>query len=879
MNAGQTEKSPIESDLLLSLYRTLIEHSELSSGLRSALEIVCRFAGWDLGTAWLPSQDRNHIRLFVSWHRDDPRFAEFIRLSRTRSFPRNVGIVGRVWDRKTLEWTSDLAAQDPQFFPQAKDAISAEIRAALGVPILHEDYVVGVLLFYTREVKAEDESLVQVVSRVATQLGFALRHKLTEEELRNHEAMLQRSRDELEGRVSERTIQLKVANEALQAEIFERKRIQEEMQVRVRQQGAVAAIGECALSDPAPGALYDAVCETVAGTLDVEFCKILELQDGGEAFLLRAGLGWKEGLVGHATVETGTRSQGGYTLLCKEPVIVKDLRTEERFSAPSLLREHGVVSGLSVIIGRSDRPFGVLGAHTAKARTFSKDDVLFLQAVAHIVFQAIEHNRALDGIRRNATWLRRLIETTQDAVVSIDRRGCIVLFNAAAERVFGYSAGEIVGQKVNTLMAAPYATEHDDYIARYERTGEARAIGRIRTVEGKRKNGETFPLELSVTQVATAESEKVLYAAFIRDISEARRGQAWLQSLVETTQDAVLSIDRQGRIVLFNPAAERIFGYARGEIIGQKVNLLMAEPYGTEHDEYIARYERTHEARAIGRIRTVTARRKNGELFPIELSVTEIAVDRDVRYAAFIRDISEKTRLQQQLVESEKLAAIGGTAAKIGHEIANPLNGIYLTLQLVEQRLRRQPSADDRVANDILKIKKEIARLNQLVQEFRMLSRQQNYHFRLTEIAAVLAEVLDLQQPLCESNGIVVRRAIASSIPASRVDEDKIKQVLLNIIKNAGEAMPQGGILSVAAYSVDDTISIEIGDTGGGIPDGTDVFAPFFTTKKEGTGLGLIIARQIISAHGGAIFYDSQLGKGTTFHITLPRDPSVGLAQ
>ena len=104
-----------------------------------------------------------------------------------------------------------------------------------------------------------------------------------------------------------------------------------------------------------------------------------------------------------------------------------------------------------------------------------------------------------------------------------------------------------------------------------------------------------------------------------------RRGQAWLQSLIETTQDAVLSIDRQGRVVLFNPAAERIFGYARDEVIGQKVNMLMAEPYATEHDEYIARYEKTGEARAIGRIRTVTARRKDGEPFPIELSVTEIA--------------------------------------------------------------------------------------------------------------------------------------------------------------------------------------------------------------------------------------------------------------
>ena len=151
----------------------------------------------------------------------------------------------------------------------------------------------------------------------------------------------------------------------------------------------------------------------------------------------------------------------------------------------------------------------------------------------------------------------------------------------------------------------------------------------------------------------------------------------------------MISIDRKGRVVLFNPAAECIFGYARGEVIGQKVNMLMAEPYATEHDEYIARYESTGEAHAIGRIRTVTAQRKNGEPFPIELSVTEIAVDQEVHYAAFIRDISEKTRLQGQLLESERLAAIGSTAAKIGHELANPLNGMSLTFQLLEQRLSK----------------------------------------------------------------------------------------------------------------------------------------------------------------------------------------------
>jgi len=614
--------------------------------------------------------------------------------------------------------------------------------------MLHEDAVLGVLLFYTERVKQEDEELVQAVSRLASQLGFALHHKLSQEDLRAHEALLQRSHDELEIRVSERTVQLKIANEALHAEIFERKRVQQEMETRVRQQEAVAAIGARALSDTSLGNVYKEVCETVTHTLDVEFCKILEAQFDGKTLLLRGGSGWKEGLIGTAMVDAGQHSQAGYALQCNQPVVVEDLAGEARFDPAALLLDHGVVSGLSVIIPGRERPFGVLGAHTSKRRKFKNEDVHFLESVAHILSAAIQRATSESAIQKSEAWLRNLVATTQDAVVSIDRRGCVVLFNQSAERIFGYRAEEIIGRKVNTLMA---------------------------------------------------------------------------------------------------------------------------EPYAAEHDEYIERYEKTREAKAIGQIRTVTARRKDGMLFPIELSVTEIEIDENVHYAAFIRDISDKVELQKQLVESEKLAAIGGTAAKIGHEIANPLNGIYLTLQLIEQRLSRQASVDERVTGDVLRIKKEIGRLNQLVQEFRTLSRQQDYHFRPVNLAPLLNETLDLQQPVLEARSIVISRHIADDLPGVSVDEDRMKQALLNLIKNASEAMPNGGTLTVAVTASDGSVAIHIKDTGIGIAPGSDIFQPFFTTKKEGTGLGLIIVRQIILAHRGTIVYDSEPGEGTTFHITLPR--------
>jgi two-component system, LuxR family, sensor kinase FixL len=477
-----------------------------------------------------------------------------------------------------------------------------------------------------------------------------------------------------------------------------------------------------------------------------------------------------------------------------------------------------------------------------------------------------------DENRRSAEWLRSLIETTQDAVVSIDRQARIVLFNPGAERIFGYSKTEIQGKKVNVLMAAPYATEHDSYIERYERTGEARAIGRIRTVEARRKNGEIFPIELSVTKVATVESEEVQYAAFIRDISEVRRREAWLQSLIETTQDAVLSINRQGRVVIFNPAAERIFGYTRNEIVGEKVNLLMAEPYATEHDGYIEHYEKTGKARAIGRIRTVTAKRKNGELFPIELSVTKIAEDQDVQYAAFIRDISEKARLQAQLVENERLVTIGTTAAKIGHELANPLNGMSLTVQLLEQRLSKQSNpVDTQITSTVNRLHTEVSRLSMLLEQFRSLSRREKCNFQRTTLTALVGEAIEIEMPRYTGLGIQVECFFPSNLPTITVDIDKMKQVIVNLTKNAAEAMAGGGRISIKGSTSDDRVVLEISDTGTGIPPGIDIFEPFFTTKPQGTGLGLSIVQQIVRAHGGSISYSSEHGKGTNFVIALPK--------
>jgi PAS domain S-box-containing protein len=695
---------------------------------------------------------------------------------------------------------------------------------------------------------------------------------------KRHTESLRVARDELEKRVQERTA-------AMESEIAERRRIEEEMQARVRQQAAVVQVGQCALGLDDLLVLMDEASVVVAETLGVEYCKVLELLPDGNSLILRAGFGWKEGVVGQERVSAGTQSQAGYTLLSGKPVIVEDLSTETRFIGPSLLREHGVVSGMSVIIPGRDRPFGILGTHTVKRRAFNEDDIHFLESVANVLSEAIERKRTEQALRGSEEQLRLALQFNQAVMANmgeglyvLDTGGLVTYINPTAERLFGWSSAELLGRKMHDVTHYRHADGTPfpaDECPGLQVLQEGVALADHEDVF-IRKDGTFFHVVYSSSPIRLEGAVVGLVVVF-RDVTTQKqaeeavqRSASWLRSLIATTQDAVLSIDRRGCVVLFNPAAERIFGYVAEEMVGHKVNELMAEPYASEHDGYIARYERTGEARAIGLIRSVTAKRKNGELFPIELSVTEIEVDQEVHYAAFIRDISEKAKLQEQLVERERLATIGTTAAKIGHELANPLNGMSLTIQLLEQRLSRQPGPTDSQATaTVQRLKNEISRLNQLAGQFRTISRRERYDFQPTELAGLIDEVIRIQRPHLVQLNIEIDQLIPTDLPIVTVDKDKIKQALLNLVKNAAEAMPGGGKINIEARATENGVLIEITDTGMGIPLDIDVFEPFVTTKKEGTGIGLVIVRQIVTAHGGNISYRSRPGEGTTFRIEL----------
>lgn len=231
---------------------------------------------------------------------------------------------------------------------------------------------------------------------------------------------------------------------------------------------------------------------------------------------------------------------------------------------------------------------------------------------------------------------------------------------------------------------------------------------------------------------------------------------------------------------------------------------------------------------------------------------------------------SAQKEAEKSVRASARLAALETIATLFAHEVANSLNGIFACLQLLDMNAREENSPDPELKSLLGSATQEIKRLGSLLQDFRSFVRPQKYYFEAIDLARLIEEAIKTEKLLYDSMGIQVKFEFPDALSPVRVDEDKIQQAILSICKNAVEAMPSGGILTFRAYESDGGIFLEIADTGAGIPEGLKIFEPFLTTKPLGSGLGLPIVSQIISAHKGTIDYASEAGKGTTFKIGLP---------
>ncbi len=358
--------------------------------------------------------------------------------------------------------------------------------------------------------------------------------------------------------------------------------------------------------------------------------------------------------------------------------------------------------------------------------------------------------------------------------------------------------------------------------------------------------------------------------------------EARMHALLEAAVDGIISIDERGIIQTMNPAAERLFGYAAADIIGQNVKILMPSPYKEEHDGYLDRYLTTGAKRIIGIGREVVGLRKNGTTFPMDLSVAEARLGNEQVFVGIIRDITEQKRINeevramtQQLWQAAKLASVGELAASIAHELNNPL----ATVSLRVESILRRTAADDPRRRALEIIEQETKRMGDLVANLLQFSRRGEDTISTVDIREELTKAVELIQHHLRKLQVAIVQELAADTPNIFADRQKLRQVFLNLLTNAGDAMPQGGKLTMRSSLASlqngkASVLIEFVDTGVGIPAEHlgKIMEPFFTTKAEGkgTGLGLAICRRIVQEHHGRIEILSEVGKGTTVRLILP---------
>jgi two-component system, sporulation sensor kinase E len=239
-------------------------------------------------------------------------------------------------------------------------------------------------------------------------------------------------------------------------------------------------------------------------------------------------------------------------------------------------------------------------------------------------------------------------------------------------------------------------------------------------------------------------------------------------------------------------------------------------------------------------------------------------------FAKVVRDITERKEIEQQLREKERLATLGTTAAVVAHEIGNALNGLSTSLQIMTTLIETSNRYDVGAAETIEIADREMRRLTSLLNDYRAFAKPQSLDLKPTALRQIVEEVIVPVIKSYAASGVSVKFNFPEALPLIPADQEKMKQVILNLCKNAVEAMPDGGTLTCKAYQLEERINLEISDSGVGISDGLDVFQLFKTTKPYGTGLGLPIVEQIVRDHNGTIYYVTENGKGTTFTVSFP---------
>jgi len=481
---------------------------------------------------------------------------------------------------------------------------------------------------------------------------------------------------------------------------------------------------------------------------------------------------------------------------------------------------------------------------------------------------------------------------TNHAIYMLDAEGRVTIWNKGAERIKGWSETEVLGRHT----AIFYSQADVDSGKPARDLALAKANGRLEEESWRvRRDGSGFLASVTITALTDGLGRHVGFGKVVHDVTvqkaiegaiEAREMQ--LRSILATVPDAMVVMDDKGIVSSFSATAERLFGYAEEEVIGWNVNLLMPAPDRGAHDDHILRYLDSSEHRIIDTTRRVFGRRRDGSTFPLELAVGEAIGGGRRVFTGFIRDLSAKEEadarlaaLQTELGHISRLSAMGTMASTLAHELNQPIAAVANYVEASIDLLGDETDGPTLLLKQALKdAAAEAFRAGSIVRRLRAFVARGEVEKRIEPIAPLIDDAAALGLSDAAERGIAAHVHLSPGAGPVLADRVQVQQVLVNILRNAVEAMPEGGALTIDAANEGGFVHFVVSDDGPGLSgDVRDrLFEAFASTKREGMGLGLSICRTIVEAHGGRIWTTSPQGGGTEFHFTLPRAETEEMA-
>jgi len=498
------------------------------------------------------------------------------------------------------------------------------------------------------------------------------------------------------------------------------------------------------------------------------------------------------------------------------------------------------------------------------------------------------------GATRGDREFHALLDAAVDAIIVIDHRGIIEEFSLAAERMFGYSAEEVIGHNVKLLMPEPFRSEHDAYLERYLATGHTRIIGVGREIVSRRKDGTVFPCELAVGRVPDVQPPR--YVGFIRDLTRHKEAQEQLKRS-EAELRLAQSLANLGNYVL-HPGGDGSDYFSTQ--LYRILDVPLSGPPVTR-EEFLEKWVHPADrARVLDAFHRLDA---GGAPLDIEYQVVlrdgrtrhlhhiaQAVRDQDgrvLKHVGTIHDITDRRhaedearQLQERLTHFSRLSTMGEMAAGLAHEINQPLSAIATYAQAC-QRFLKQPESDIADVTAALdQINAQALRAGEVIRRLRNFVKNREVKREWVDCARLLDDLRTLAETDARLHNVHLRIDIEENLPAVHADPIQLQQVVLNLVRNAIDAMidcpeDRREIVLMTRRSAESEICITVADQGSGLAPGAaeHLFNPFFTTKSSGTGLGLAISRSIVRAHGGRLWHTPNRQYGACFHFTLPASP------